>query len=440
MNHQEIVYDGWQKQILAYDGNVLLCTGRQVGKTTTLAAKAAIYLVKHPNSKIVIVSLTEDQAKLIIVMIIDYLEKHHSTLISCGKDKPTQNKIVLKNKATALARPVGTTGDAVRGFTGDVLIIDEASRMPELAFTAAKPVLLTTAGQIWQCSTPAGKQGYFYNSFQNKNKRFKIWHISSEEVIKKRQVNGNWTQQKKEQALDFLESERMDMSELQYGQEYLGLFLDDLRRFFDDELIAKTCVLKRPKSIIRKNNYMGVDIARLGNDESSFEIVNATNREQIKQTENIVTKKQLTTQTEDKIKDLTQIWNNDKIGIDAGSGSLGVGIYDHLLKDPITKRKIIAMNNRSISLDREGKNKQRIFKEDLYDNLKAMLEHGELFLLDDENLQRSLRSIQFEFLKDKGQLTKVRIFGNYSHIVEGLIRVAWIAKMERVKKMFIDYI
>ena len=98
------------------------------------------------------------------------------------------------------------------------------------------------------------------------------------------------------------------------------------------------------------------------------------------------------------------------------------------------------MNNRSISLDRQGKKTQRIFKEDLYDNFKSMLEHGELFLLDDEDVRTSLRSVQFEFYKAKGEITKARIFGDYTHIVEGLIRAAWLAKKEKSKKFFIDYI
>ena len=47
--------DKWQQEILDYDGNVLLCTGRQVGKTTVFALKAAKYLVSHKNSRIIVV-------------------------------------------------------------------------------------------------------------------------------------------------------------------------------------------------------------------------------------------------------------------------------------------------------------------------------------------------------------------------------------------------
>lgn len=436
----EIELDDWQKEVLKYDGNIVLCTGRQIGKTFIMARKAARYLIEHANSQIIVVSLTEDQAKLMIIMILDYLERKYPDRIAKGHNKPTQTRVILKNHSRVVARPVGNTGDAVRGFTGDVLIIDEAARMPELAFAAAKPVLLTTAGQIWMCSTPFGKEGYFYESWCNKHDRFKVWHVTSEEVIKNRPITESWTQEKREQAIAFLDSEKADLSEMAYAQEYLGLFMEDLRRFFDDKLIYKTCVLKRPMNPPIDYNYMGVDIARMGDDESSFEILNCQHNKKVRHIENITTKKTLTTETELRIKQLSRQYNCRKVGIDAGSGSLGVGIFDHLIEDPEIRRYIIPMNNRTIMLDREGKSKMRIFKEDLYDNLKAMMEHEEILLLDDEDLIESLRSVQFEFSKKEGALTKVRIFGKYTHIAEGLIRAAWLSKKERHKKFFIDYI
>jgi len=118
--------DPWQKDVLDAKGNLLLCTGRQVGKTTIFSRKAADYMLKHPNSKIIVVSLTEDQAQLIIIMILTYLEQNHKHTVGKGKFKPTKSSITLVNKSKVIARPVGNTGDAIRGFTGDILIVDEA--------------------------------------------------------------------------------------------------------------------------------------------------------------------------------------------------------------------------------------------------------------------------------------------------------------------------
>lgn len=425
-----MILDKWQREVLEHKGHFLLCTGRQVGKTTIMSIKAAKYMLEHQNSKIIIISLTEDQAKLIIVMILSYFEKYHRNKIQKGKNKPTQSRIYLKNGSSCIARPVGNTGDAVRGFTGNVLIIDEASRMPELVFTSGKPTLLTTAGEIWICSTPYGKNGYFWEAYQNKNNRYKIFQISSEEVIRNRKTSESWTEKQRKEALDFLENEKKDMSQTQYGQEYLGLFLDDLRQFFPDELIDKVCIRKRNVKIKNGKNYLGVDIARMGNDESTFEIITEINDNYHHQ-ENIVTTKTLTTETERRILNLSQIWKARKVGLDAGAGTLGVSILDHLLETKI-RNKVIALNNRAIATDKTEKPKfQRLLKEDMYFNLLSMMESNEIQLLDDENVGLSLKSVQFEFVKTTSSQTKTRIFGNYTHIVEGIIRAAWLAKKEK---------
>jgi hypothetical protein len=439
MSKTEPILDDWQREALNHKGDLLLCTGRQIGKTYILARKAAERMIKQEGVRIIIASLTEDQAKLIIVMILDFLEKHFPKIIAKGRNKPTQSKITLINKSYAMARPVGTTGDSLRGFTGDVLVLDEVSRFSELILTAAKPTLLATGGELWLASTPFGKgtkqkPNYFYQCFLNKNGRFKVIYKPTPTAIRERKINDYWTEEKREKVLKFLEEEQKEMSELQFGQEYLGLFLDDIRQFFDDELIAKTCILRRPEIYPKKNNCLGVDVARFGGDEITYEILNVRD-EKIHQIENIVKKNQPTTQTEEDILHLNKIFNTEKIGIDAGSGALGVGIFDRLLKNVETRRRVVAMNNRMMSLDKNNKQKQKIFKQDMYENLLNLMEKGKIKLLNDDEVLMSLKSVQWEL---EGE--KVRIFGSYTHIAEGLTRAAWLAEKEKINKPSISYI
>jgi len=433
-----IQLDKWQQDILDAKGNILLCTGRQVGKTTIFAIKAAERMVSQPKCRIIVASLTEDQAHLIIVMILTHLERFHKKKIAKKRKAPTKSSITLTNGSKVLARPVGNTGDAIRGFTGDVLIPDEASRMPETMWTASKPTLLTTAGEIWMCSTPYGKQGYFYECFKNKNNRFKVFHVSSEEVIKNRRISESWTKEQREAALEFLDDEKKDMSQLEYAQEYLGKFIDDLRQLFSDEIIFKICKAKR--NIQRHGAFfLGCDLARLGGDEITFEIINKLNKDMMIHVENIFQKFKLTTWSFDKIKELDRQWNFKKIGIDAGSGSLGVSILDFLLREPIIKKKIIALNNLQITLDHLGERKRGILKEDMYFNLLALMEKNKIQLLDDDEVRLSLKSVQYEYVMKEGQPTKIRIFGKYTHIVEGLVRAVWLANQKHLNSFF-DYI
>ena len=88
-----MIYDDWQQSIIDADGDILVKTGRQVGKTMTMSHKIAKYMLEHKNHKIIVVSMSLEQAQLIIVMVLDYLEKHNKKLIQKGKNKPTKSRI-----------------------------------------------------------------------------------------------------------------------------------------------------------------------------------------------------------------------------------------------------------------------------------------------------------------------------------------------------------
>ncbi len=66
----EMLLDPWQEEIMEYEGNILLAKGRRIGATHIMGKKAVEYMRTHenhhPKSQVVCVSLTEDQAELII--------------------------------------------------------------------------------------------------------------------------------------------------------------------------------------------------------------------------------------------------------------------------------------------------------------------------------------------------------------------------------------
>jgi len=399
-----------------------------------MARKAAEYMLKHRNSKIIVVSLTEDQAELIIVFTLNYLEKNYKKMIAKKAKKPTKRKITLINGSYILARPVGNTGDAVRGFTGDILIVDEASRMPELMWAAAKPTLATTGGKIWMCSTPFGKQGYFYKCYLNADERFKVFHINTPQVYAERE----WpNEQIKKEALQFLEDERRDMSALEFAQEYEGRFVDDLQQFFKDELVLARMQGKRPGIVSKGRIYsLGVDIARMGEDTGTYEVLMLTKTKHLIQVENQSSRKQPLTQTAEHIIGLNSLYDFNKIYVD--DEGIGIGVFDILMNDDRTRRKTEALRNSQKVIDRKGR-KKRMLKEDLYLNLLRLMELNRITLLDDPEIFQSFKSVQFEYTTDKKGKPFMRIFGNNTHIVEGLIRAAWIEKRKSLNP-YIDYV
>jgi len=442
----KVELDDWQQEIIdCEDRYICLCKGRQIGGTFTFARKAAHRLLKNPNYRIVVLSLTEDQAHTVIVMVLDYLLANHSSRVCTGMKRPTKSTIQLTNGSIIRSRPTGDDGSGARGFTGDVLYLNECSRMNEMVFEAAKPILLTTGGHIWMDSTPFGKYtkdktkfNYFYKAFLNKNEKWKVFYKTSEEVIHNRPINKTWTATIKELAIQFLDEEKKEMSKTQYSQEYLGLFTEDLQQYFSDELIKKVCCLEHPKGIRQGGEFFaGVDIARMGRDLGVIAVGRRINREMIHQVDNIVTSKQLTWETEERIIGMDNIYNCSKIYIDAGAGTLGVSVLDHLLRNDKVKRKVVAINNRARPLD---DNKfQRLLKEDLYDNLKSLMEKGEIKLLNNDEVKMSLKSVQWEHVYRDGQPTKVKIFGNHTHSAEAIIRMAWCVKEKVINRLVYSF-
>jgi len=435
-------FDKWQNKFLDEAGHKILVSGRQTGKSTITARDAAEFAINNKETTTLIISRTERQAQELLNKTLNFIHEieieKEENYIAKGKDKPTMSRIRLKNKSEILSLPTGMAGEGIRGFTIHRLIADEAQLITQEVFAAVTPMLLTTGGKMILLGTPQGKTGYFYDCYLNKFKQFTVFHVNTVEAINNRELSEDWPHWKRDAALNHIAQERERMSAKEFAQEYEGQFVEDLNSFFSDELIKKCCILKTPKSPRKDNNYMGVDIARMGRDASVFSIVHVYENS-IHQYANIIRKRQYTTETEDNIRQLDITWQPEKIGIDAGSGSLGVGIWDRLMLDDYLKRKIVAMNNRSVSLDRYGKSKQKIFKEEMYENILAMMEKGEILLLDDDELVASLKSIQYEYIDDS-RISRMRIFSANNDCTEALIRAAWLAKKEKLYKLQISYI
>lgn len=410
-------YDKWQEEVLATKGNICLCSGRQVGKSTVIAKDAGDFATSNKGVSILVIAAVERQAQSLFQKIKWYIEDNYPSYICKGKDKPTLSKMNLNNGSIIRCLPTGTDGHGIRGFTIDRLYADEAAFIPEMVWEAITPMLLTTGGDIVLLSTPHGNSGYFHRAFYDDT--FTNFQISSEKVIEDREFTNTWKEFQREKALEHLQREKDKMTALQYAQEYLGEFIDSLRQVFPDELI-KACMTgkRRGKIIPGRKYYLGVDIARMGNDESTFEIIDRTQDNKLIHVENQITRHTLTTETTTNIIELEKQYNFKQIFID--DGGMGVGVLDQLLTTDATSRKVVAINNMARPLTKDELKKKKVVKEDIYNNLIMLMERREIILLDDPEVFASLKSVQFE-VGERG----IKYFGNYDHIADGLVRAAW---------------
>ena len=406
--------DDWQKEVLNCAGNMCVRAGRQTGKSTIISIKASEYAVKNPRKQILIVSATERQAYLLFSKVLMYLDDNHRSEMKKGKDRPTKSEIKLRNGSIIRCLPTGMDGLGIRGYTTNMLIADEAHFIPEGVWQSITPQLTTTEAIQILISTTHGREGYFYRCFIDD--KFAKFHVTTEEVANKR------PEPMRTRMLEHVANERASMTNLQFMQEYCAEFVDDLRQFFPDSLVKETMTLKRRELISSARTYfLGVDIARMGEDESVFSIVDRADNMILFHVENQITTKTLLTDTIKTIIQLNKQYNFRKIYID--DGGLGVGVFDHLLELDETKRKVVAINNSARSLDNEEKKRKRLLKEDLYTNLLRLMERKEVYLLDDPEIFQSFKSVQYELVDGK-----MKIHGNYTHIVEALIRACWCVK------------
>ena len=121
---------------------------------------------------------------------------------------------------------------------------------------------------------------------------------------------------------------------------------------------------------------------------------------------------------------LDALFNYKKIFID--DGGFGAGLVDFLAADKKIKRKLRPMNNASSG--KEGK----ILKEDLYSNVRQLIEAGKLELVADDEIIEGLKKVEYD-----GPEGEEKIIG--TDVSEALTRACWCSKEKYIKPRIITF-
>ena len=419
----KFLLDKWQEAVLEHEGNITIRSGRQVGKSTVIAIKAARFARDNPGTTTLVIAAAQRQSSLLFSKIRGEID----LLVDKGEiryaEEPTLTRIKLNNGSSIYSLPAGRTGYFIRGFTLDLLIADEAAYIAEEVWRAVIPMVavsrkLRKKGFIILLSTPFGKGGYFYDSFHDTD--FKSFHLSSERCPRIPRK--------------FLLKERQRMTKAEYAQEYLGEFIDEWNQFFQTALIKKcTTFIEWSRDKNYKDTmayFLGVDIARYGGDENAFviaELDTYKGRNKLRIVKTMVTSNMSLADTIGRIGKLHELYKFRKIFLD--DAGVGGGVMD-VLQEKLG-RTVVGLNNAKRTIDREER-KKGILKEDLYSNALLLMEQGKVELISDLKLLKSLKSIVFEYTAEKN----VKIFGKYSHLAEAFVRACWCVR-ERGLRVFL---
>src|SRR5215207_9603753 len=155
--------DPWQQEVItSTHPRKILCCGRQTGKSTVGAVLAVYKALTVPGSTVLVVAPGERQAKLLF-------SKARRLYEQAGHPLPAHSErrtgLELSNGSIIEALPA--VERTTRGYSVDLLIVDEAAGVPDMDYHGLLPTLIATRGEQVLLSTPRGKRGFFWEIWQS---------------------------------------------------------------------------------------------------------------------------------------------------------------------------------------------------------------------------------------------------------------------------------
>jgi hypothetical protein len=214
--------DAWQADVLDSSARkrVLLCS-RQSGKSTVTALAALHEAVAHSGALVLLLSPSLRQSGELFRKVMALYRNTEATVPGVMMESALRLELDNGSRVIALPGSESTT----RGYSGATLVvIDEASRVPDELIAAVRPALATTNGRLVALSTPAGRRGWFYETWV----RGEGWERTEVKAADCARISP-----------EFLADERRELGEFVYSQEYLCEFVDSETAVFSSELIER---------------------------------------------------------------------------------------------------------------------------------------------------------------------------------------------------------
>jgi hypothetical protein len=214
--------DAWQRTVLTSTAHqIILLVTRQGGKSTVSAIRALHRALYTPASLVLLLAPSYRQSK-------ELFRKVKDALAALPFSVALASESALELEFTNLSRIVALPGKeaTIRGFSGvSLLIVDEASRVPDELYQAVRPMLAVSGGDILLLSTPFGKRGFFHHEWTEGGADWHRTKVTAEDCPR---IPRNW-----------LEQERQSIGSFWFEQEYLCKFVESVDSVFRYEDIQR---------------------------------------------------------------------------------------------------------------------------------------------------------------------------------------------------------
>lgn len=216
------VPDPWQGTVLeSGEGYMLLNCSRQSGKSTTTALLALHTALYQPKSLILLLSPSMRQSAELLRKVVDF---YRAIAGHAGVQAQSSLRLELGNGSRILSLPGNE--ETVRGYSGvRLLVVDEASRVPDELYYAVRPMLAVSKGRMVAMSTPFGKRGWWWKEWDAGGDTWKRIEVPATQCPRI--------------TAEFLTKEKRDMGDWWFDQEYMCRFLDAQTAAFTWDMVTQ---------------------------------------------------------------------------------------------------------------------------------------------------------------------------------------------------------
>jgi hypothetical protein len=209
--------DPWQRDILTSPHPRVLINGsRQSGKSSVSAVLGLYEALYRPPALVLLVSASLRQAQELGKKMFD---GYRALGKPVGAEVENRLSLELTNGSRIVCLPA--TEGTIRGMSGARLIVlDEASRIPDPLYHAVRPMTAVSGGRLVALSTPWGKRGWWYEAWEQGTEwsRVRVTALDCPRI-----------------SAAFLEDERRSLPPWVFEQEYMCVFGEMLDSVFRHE-------------------------------------------------------------------------------------------------------------------------------------------------------------------------------------------------------------
>lgn len=208
--------DEWQCRALRSPAaRLLMNCSRQSGKSTVAALLAVHEVLSKPGSLAVVVSPSQRQSGELFRTARGMWAAAMEGTDATPPDSRSAHRLELADGGRILSLPA--TEHTIRGLAAvDLMVIDEAARVPSDLYMALRPMLAVSGGRLLCLSTPFGTRGWWYEAWagigHDDDDDWERYRVPAEECPRIEPA--------------FLEEEKQTMGEWYFRQEYGCEFLD----------------------------------------------------------------------------------------------------------------------------------------------------------------------------------------------------------------------